>query len=740
MLLIALAATAGALFSFPASAQVAPADPDEADIVITATGRSAAVSTTKSATPILESPQSISIISKEELDLRPSPNVADALAYTAGVVAAPGGVDSRVDDISVRGFGAGGFSVNNNFLDGLRLPASGTFSRTATDSYSLEQIEVLKGPSGALYGQSAPGGLVNLVTKRPTEQFRAEFMLQGVGYADLGKGNGQAAADISGPLSSTLSARFVGLARYGDTQLDNVENSRYYVSPSLTWRPGANTSWTLLGQYQRDEGGSTFQFVPALGSLYPNNGRVIDNETFLGEPGFNTYDRDQYLVASFFEHRFSDHIAVRNNSRYTSLETLLQGVAPAGNTLTACPANIQGCVPGQTLLRRGNQGTGSSKGITTDTQVEAKFATGAVGHTLLGGFDYFRTSYDSQVRQASTPTVFLPLLNIFDPRYRGTAGFHAALPVVVSSDAVANQFGVYLQDQIEVGKLRVTVGGRKDWTRDDTRNLLTNARFENEYDAFTWRAGAVYLFDNGLAPYASYAESFQPLLSDPSTSLNGEPFVPTTGQAYEAGLRYQGGNNIYLTLGAYQITQQNLTTPDPAGTRCGINVCLVQTGEGRIRGIEFEAKANLRSGTTLIGSVSRLDGEITKSSPTIVGGVPRTVVGNRLPQVPDWTASALVSQSFRDGALAGLSVGGGVRYIGDTAGDTLNDLAIPDYTLFDLFLRYDLGRSTPALEGVSVSVYARNLADKSYIATCGGITACRFGDGRSVTARLAFRW
>ncbi|MCC4251511.1 MAG: TonB-dependent siderophore receptor [Pseudomonadota bacterium] len=729
--------------SLLAQAQTAPeAERDTDVIVVTATGRSAAISTTKSATPIIESPQAISIISREEIELRASPSIADALAYTAGVQAESFGIDSRVDEVSVRGFGAGGFSSNNNFVDGLRLPSGGQWTRPGFDSYALQQIEVLKGPSGALYGQTAPGGVVNIVTKRPTDEFQADFMLQGIGTTDLNNWNYQAAADISGPISSTLSARLVGLSRYGDTQVEDVKIGRRYISPSITWKPTDRTSWTILGQYQRDEGGSTFQFLPALGSLYKSNGGYIANDANLGEPGWNTFDRNQYLIGSFFSHQFNDAITLRNNSRYTHLDTIYRVVVLSGNTLTTCPDTIAGCIPGQTIGRRAVQGVGESDGIATDTQLEAKLTTGPVEHTLLAGFDYFHTEWE-HYRDLVASSQVLPLLDIFDPEPRGSSSYAANLSPQIYTETVSSQKGVYIQDQIKIGRLRVTVGGRQDWAKDDTYNPVSDLRYITKSDAFTWRAGAVYLFDNGLAPYASYAESFLPQVSDPSTSLTGESFKPTTGQQYEVGLRYQSGDNIYVTLGAYQITQQNMVTPAtladlPAGSDeddllCGTAVCSVQTGEGRVRGIEFETKATLPWGMAVIATATRSDSKVTKSNTA-------GQVGNELPQVPEWMASLFVNQTIEEGALAGLGFGGGARYTGKSFGDTANSLAIPDYTLFDLFVRYDLGRSLPALEGATLSLNARNIADKRYVATCTAVSACYYGQGRSLTARLQFRW
>lgn len=721
----------------PALAQTGGEVRDASEIVVTATGQSSATSSTKTSTPIIESPQSISIISREEIDLRASPTIADALSYTAGVQAEAFGIDSRVDEVSVRGFGAGGFSSNNNFVDGLRLPSGGQWTRPGFDPFALQQIEVLKGPSGALYGQTAPGGVVNIVSKRPTDRFNAQFQLQAAGATGLDNWNHQAAADVGGPLTGTVSARIVGLARYGDTQVNDVEIARQYISPSITWKPNAGGSLTLLGQYQRDEGGATFQFLPALGSLRASNGGYIENDANLGEPDWNTFDRNQYLLASFFSQELGGGISLRNNTRYTHLDTLYRVVVLAGDTLATCPTTLVGCIPGQTIQRRAVQGIGESDGLATDTQIEASFSTGPIRHTLLVGADHFHTEWE-HYRDLVAAARVLPLFDIFDPVPRGATGYASNLAPQIYTETVSDQTGVYLQDQIEWGNLRLTVGGRQDWAKDDTRDANPNSRtfgrvFRNESDAFTWRAGGVYLFDFGLAPYASYAESFLPQVSDPSSSLGGTPFVPTTGQQYEAGLRFQSGRNIYVTLGAYQITQQNITTPDPAGTLCGTAICLVQTGEGRVRGLELEGKASLPWGTAVILTATRSDGEVTESN--IAGQV-----GKSLPQVPDWLASAFVNHRFESGALEGFGIGGGVRYTGKSFGDTNNTLAIPGYTLFDLFVRYDFGTRVPGLNGLTASVNARNVGDKRFVATCTATSACYYGQGRSVTARLDFRW
>ncbi|MDF7674203.1 TonB-dependent siderophore receptor [Acetobacteraceae bacterium ESL0709] len=702
-------------------------------IVVTATGMSRASSATKTRTPIIESPQTISIVNRKEIELRAAPTVADALSYVAGVQAEPQGIDSRVDEVSVRGFGAGGFSSNNNFIDGLRLPSGGQWTRTSFDPAALEQIEVLKGPSGALYGQTAPGGVINLVTKKPTRKSEGEFFLQGTGFTNLADWQGQALGDVSGALNKdeTVLGRVVALVKHGDTQVKDVSLSRYYFSPSLTWRYGWQSSWTLLAQYQRDQGGSTFQFLPATGTLYRSNGHHIDNNAFIGESKWNKYDRNQALIGSFLEHHFNRFLTLRNNTRYTYIDTVYRATVLSGDTLAKCPPSLAGCIPGATVRRRAVEGRGRSQGVATDTQLEGHVKTAIVRHLLLVGTDYFYTDWNHS-RDTVKGSLVQPVYDIFDPAPSGSSGFSSNLAPQVYTATVSQQNGVYFQDQMKVQRLRVTIGGRQDWARDNTLNVLTNRKYTTNSNKFTWRAGAVYLLPYGMAPYFSYAQSFQPEVSDPSSSRTGQPFKPTTGDQYEAGMRYQYGKSIYITFGAYQITQKNMTTPDGEAI-CGTSSCLVQTGKGRVRGLELEGRVNLPWDMALIFTGTRSDARITRTNQ--IGQK-----GNYLPQAPKWMASIFVDQRIHYGFFKGIGIGGGIRYTGDSYGDTANKLSIPDYILFDTFLRYDFSESFPRYKGLTFSLNMRNIANKRFVATCTAVAACYYGQGRSMTARLEYRW
>lgn len=702
-------------------------------IVVTATGRTQAPSSTKTDTPLIETPQSISVITREEMDVRAVQTVADALSYAAGVQAEAAGIDSRVDEVSVRGFGAGGFSSNNNFVDGLRLPAGGMWTRPSFDPFGLQQVEVLKGPSSVLYGQVAPGGIVNLASKRPSLSARNEVMLQTAGYGELERWQQQAGLDFNANLSGDghALARLVLLVRDGETAVDATENSRFYLSPSIALDFGAATTLTVLAQYQLDEGGATYQFLPALGTLFASNGQTIRNGAYIGEPGWNVFDREQASIAAFLEHDFTSWLSASVNARYTQIDTLYRSTVLGGNTLTACPGSIPGCIPGATVTRRAVQGQGETEGWVFDARLQAEFSTGPLAHTLLVGADHFDTEWD-HFRDNVAPAQVLPVLNIFDPAPRGSASFASSLTPAIYGESDSTQSGFYVQDQISIGGLRLVLGGRRDEAGEDATNLLNSTVTRTRSEATTWQAGAVYLFENGLAPYASFAESFLPT---PGADFAGAPFDPVTGEQYEVGLRYQPpGSNIFFTLGAYEITQQNILTPDPAhpgATDCAGGRCFVQTGEAQIRGLEFEARASLGSGLSIIGTATSVESEITESNIA-------NERGKSLPQLPEQMASLFVDYRLPAGPLDGLGFGGGVRYVGESYGNTVNDLVIPDYTLFDIFARYDL--SHIGADGVIFSVNARNLTDETYVATCNTLQSCYYGSGRTVTARLQYRW
>ena len=677
---------------------------------------------TKTSTAIAETAQSVSVIERAELDARGVQSLNDAMRYVAGVSLESSGIDNRVDDFRIRGFDAGSWA-NNVTLDGMRAPQGSQWNRSMFDSWNLARVEVLKGPSAVMYGQMAPGGMVNQVSKTPTPD-QEQLLRLGV------DANGQysAAFDVgAGSGDNAHLGRLVGLYRNGNTQIKHTEQEHWFLAPSYTWQIAERTRLTLLGMYQKDDGGSTYQFLPMASTLQPTQYGYMKNTTFIGEPGWNTFNRTLWTAGWMFEHAFNDHLTLIQNARRTHVDSLYRGVVTFG-ALNA---------DGRTQNRRGVQGTGDSDGDTFDTRLQARFTTGAVDHTLLLGWDWQRADWEGVRSAMSNPRA----IDVFNPVYYN---YQPTVSTETPTAGVNRQSGVYLQDQLAVANWRFTLGGRYDWTKDDTlsatRNIATGISQPGPHnviknEAFTGRAGVLYVFENGLTPYVSYAESFQPSTKSPLDSFTRNAFDPVTGEQWEAGLKYQPANvDGLLTLAVYDLRQQNMIVddPDPTHRNCGstgTTTCSIQGDEGRVRGIELEGRITPFEGFSLIGAASRMDSEMIRSS---------AYAGKQLAMVPDYTASFWADYTFQAGALRGLSLAAGARYNGESYGDSANLYRIPSYTLFDAAIRYDLGQRGST--HVQLALNASNLSDRRYVSTCTGVSSCYYGSGRTVMATATFGW
>jgi len=681
---------------------------------------------TKTDTPIIETPQSISVVTRDQIEAQAAHNLNAILRYTPGVAVETRGVVGRLDQYSIRGFDA------PQFLDGMRT-FGGRDANPSVDPFRLERVDILRGPASVMFGQSGPGGLVNLVSKRPTELPYRELLLQGGSW-----GTFRAGLDLSGPLneSRTVLGRVVTSYSRSDTQIDHAREERYFIAPSVTFRPTADTSITFLGLYQRDPWGGSYGGVPAYGSVLPNPRGRISSSFWDGDPNFDRLDRTQYQIGYLAEHRFNDSLAVRQNFRYAHSEGYYRQLygAYSANVLTDFH-----------ILQRAIIGTDVTfDAITLDNQVEGRFATGPLRHTVLAGLDYYNVNSDTY--NAGFTTVGVPTQDVFAPVY----GLRIpSLPYQTRRLQEQNSVGLYMQDQIRFGPLVIQLGGRQDWYNSDTRTqtLATGATTRSEMDtsAFTGRAGIVYLTSFGLAPYYSYTESFEPQSGTFSPARGGGPFEPTTGQQHEIGIRYQPpGINAMFSAALFDLRRQNVLTTDPQDRNYSI-----QTGEVRTRGLELEAKASLAAGFDIAASYAYLDSEVTRSNATVtadrgLAGVPTTTRPERETTpiaVPRHMISAWGSYTFQNGSpMAGLGLGAGVRYVSATWGDTANTLRVPDYTLVDLMLRYDLGQLTPRLSGTSLQVNVTNLFDEDYVASCNTYAWCWYGFRRTVLATMRHRF
>jgi len=652
-------------------------------------------SVTKTDTPIIEIPQSVSVITDEQMRQRGIQGIEEAVWYTAGAQGGGYGPDARSDWLLVRGF------TPARYMDGLALPAGSGTGITRVEPYGLERLEVLKGPSSVVYGAMPPGGMLNLISKRPTERPLHEVGVE-FGSFDLRQGT----FDFGGPLNQSGSVlyRLTGLVRNSDTMVDYIKDDRYYLAPALTWKPSNTTSVTVLSRFQKGDTASGGGFLPASGTLLPNPQGKIPRHRFTGEPGQNDYDKTLAAIGYEFHHDFASGLAFNQNLRY--------GKADVGNN----GANVGafGLLADQrTLLRYLFPNENHTRTLGVDNNLQYVLDGGSVQHTLLAGVDYRRANDD----YASAFAFGVPGLDIFAPVYQ-TAPL-AVPPYTFHAIQRQAQLGVYLQDQIKLGRWGITFGGRQDHVKTDTRDVLGGNTAAQTDEAFSGRIGINYLADNGLAPYVSWSHSFQPTVG---TDFAGKAFEPTTGDQYEAGLKYQpaAGNGL-LTASIYQITQQNSLTIDPNHT-----LFQVQQGETRLRGVELEGRWNVGANLSLYGDYTYSDSKVTRTN-----DLPS--LGKQIALLPRQQASFGANYTFISGPLAGFGFGGGVRYVGDHYGDIYNDWQTPAYTLLDAAVHYDTG-------GWRFQLNATNLTDKTYVSVCNSAVWCYYGYARTITASARYRW
>ncbi|HFD6848007.1 ferrichrome porin FhuA [Enterobacter hormaechei] len=680
---------------------------------------------TKTDTPIQKVPQSISVVTAEEMALHQPRSVKEALSYTPGVAVGTRGASNTYDYLVIRGFAADGQS-QNNYLDGMKM--QGNFYNDAViDPYMLERAEIMRGPVSVLYGKSSPGGLLNMVSKRPTTEPLKEIQFK-VGTDSLF----QTGFDFSDAIDDdgVYSYRLTGVARSNNSQQEDKGEQRYAIAPSFSWRPDDKTTFTFLSYFQNEPETGYYGWLPKEGTVdpLPNGDRLPTN--FNEGAKNNTYSRNQKMVGYSFDHEFNDTFTVRQNLRYAQNKTSQNSVYGYGmcsdplyssNPASSPCASVPQSQWGHTLTRQYVIDNEKLENFTVDTQLQSKFATGSVEHTLLTGVDFMRmrNDIDSWFGYAgSVAPSDIYNLDRSDFDFGSHPGPSGAYQVLNKQ----KQTGIYAQDQIEWDKVLVTLGGRYDWADQESYNRVLNTTSERDDTQFTWRGGVNYLFDNGITPYFSYSESFEPASQ---TGANGNVFAPSKGKQYEAGVKYVPNDRpIVITGAVYQLTKTNNLMADPAGSFFS-----VEGGEIRARGVELEAKAALSASVNVVGSYTYTDAEYTTDT---------NYKGNTPAQVPKHMASVWGDYTMFDGPLSGLTLGTGVRYTGSSKGDPANSFTVGSYTLVDALVRYDLARV--GMAGSNIALHVNNLFDREYVASCFNTYGCFWGAERQVVATATFRF
>ncbi len=625
-----------------------------------------ASSATKAGTPLLETPQSVQVISRELIEDQDARILDDVLRNVAGVM--PGGYYGDYDYFRIRGFDASGYT----YLDG--LPMSKGSVTNNKELFGLEKVEVVRGPAAVLYGAGSLGGLVNLVSKRPRDENFADLEISTGRYLDV-----EPAVDAGAVLGKGLSARINALYRDEGSFTDFGERQRFYIAPSLSWQIADSTELTVLTSYTDNEDKLGFP-LPAVGTVLPNPNGKIPLSRYIGDPDQPIRIQDEVTNVGYeFTHRFSESWSLRQNARYTKAEQIWDNVTYPGallddlRTLTRFPLFLDG----------------NTDNWDIDTSVIGEFATAAIQHRLLIGVErYEENAFNAYGYGADPDGTGFPI-DLFDPDYSGT------LPTRADTDfepyrTKTAQTGIYVQDQLSLADWTLTVGARYDESEVDSGSA------NRDYD-LTPRAGLTWQFLPGIAAYANYSESFLP---QSGQLLGGGNAEPETGDNREAGIKGELlDGRLMFSAAVYELQRQNLTTAVPDQPQF-----VVQTAEARSRGFEIDGSYEILPGWTTQLAYTFIDAETTEEQ-TLYGVT--TPKGTRLINVPKNIASLWSRYNIQAGSFAGLGAGLGVRHYSDQSGDTNDTFSLPEYTLVNAALYWTRGP-------VRLQANLNNLLDEEY--------------------------
>ena len=715
---------------------------------------------TKTDTPLIETPQSISVVGREQMRDQGVQNLQEAVRYVPSVVADGFGVDTRGDYTVIRGI------AGEYYVDGLRSSYGYFVNTIAVEPYAMERIEVLRGPASMLYGQTPVGGMINSVSKLPLATARNEVSIQ-YGSFDFK----QFQIDSTGPLTEDGKwlYRVVGLARNADTQVDFVDNDRYMIAPALTYRPTEDTSITLLANFRSDHSGSTQQFLPQIGTLVPNKfGQRADFSTFVGEPD-DYYNTRSQSVTLFIDHKFSDNLKLHSVSRYTHVENEYQSTYAAILTPARVayfnsqlgpvfnPAYVPFLNAGQSEIARAvtKQATDTSI-LNSDTYLSGTFQTGIFEHTVTAGVDFMRFAVDTATAGTLINNALpgQPRFNMYFPTYGQSTylfGFDGsvvspyAIPMYDMPQETQTDTGIYIQDQIKMGPFRAILGARYDWLTIEQEGSAS----DNEQASST-RAALLYDTGFGLNPYVSFSTSFTPLPGQPVGTNIFTPFLsltpakPMTGEQVELGFKYQHPTMpLAVNAAIYDLRQRNtIVQPD-------ILFQAVQGATVKVRGFEIEAIGKILPELKVVASYSYTDAKYAEYPdlypfPT---GIAQFMEGKPVDGVPQHLASLWAIYTVQDGPLKGWSAGGGVRYVGSSQSFgrdvplpplsvtmTPIEVTTPSYTLFDAMLAWEN-------ENWRWQVTAQNLANTFYVTSCTAYRGdCGVGQARTVITGLTYKF
>ncbi|ROQ79568.1 TonB-dependent siderophore receptor [Vibrio crassostreae] len=696
-------------FSAQALAEETATAADSNVETVTIMGKAYRNTATKSALEPEETPQGITVIDEEQLEQRGVKSLNQALRYAPGVVTEQKGASvTMYDTFSIRGF-----SNNQSYYDGLVLPfLTGWNLQPQIDPIAIQQVEVFKGPTSVLYGSMPPGGMVNMIAKAPQEDGSTK-----VGVSTGSRNLMEASIDTSGQLGdSDFSYRLVALARKQDSQVDNAEEERYVIAPSLDWQVSDRTLINFNLYYQNDPSMGTNSAMP-LEVL-----KASDPSVSMGDKNWSTFEREVLMLGYKINHQINDNWTFLQNARYTDASLYQENTYHTATNFNPATGS---------LIRNAYSTDEDSQSFVIDNQVSGRVEISGLEHNLLFGVDYLKLTGDSLYKEFTANAGFYGF-DAYNPNNDLLDKSQLQENYRESHDITTEQLGLYFQDQVRYDALVLLAGGRYDMFKasDDKNSSYPtyDGKEEADHNQFSYRVGALYELDNGISPFVSYATSFEPAAG---TDINGNSLKPQLGEQVELGIKYLSPDmSQQVTASYFHITKKDSIAADPSDPTYRSKI---QLGEVRSQGVEVEGRWFVTEDWDVNASYTYVDMEVTEdANPDLEGTTPI--------YVPTHAANLWSNYYVYGGALAGTRWSAGARYMGEMEMDATNTQGkVQPYTVVDLSLGYDLGEVSDTLSGATANLMVNNLFNEEYY-TCYDQSNCWFGAEQSVELSVNYEF
>ncbi|KQW87268.1 hypothetical protein ASC94_28115 [Massilia sp. Root418] len=661
---------------------------------------------TKTDALLQDLPQSVRVLTADLLRDAGATSLSSALELASGI-AQQSNLGGLWDSYAMRGFTGDPNFGSDYMVNGF---SSSRGYNGMRDIAGTQSVEILKGPSSALYGRGDPGGTVNILTRKP--RFTPQYSVETSAGSHR---TWRTAADLAGPLGETVAYRLNAAHQQGDSFRDTLHSERSFLSPSLLWLIGPATTLSYEVEAAR-------QATPFDRGVLAVNGKLgaVPVSRFLGEPRDGAMAVKSLGQQLFVQHELSPAWSLQSGLSYR--DSSLSGYSSEANNLLA---------DGRTLRRQRRYRDFSATDRSARVELLGRAATGAVVHNLLFGVDGYRFD-DERLQLRRNPGAANPYaIDIFVPVYGTTAD-----PLALSINTVEHQraHAVYLQDQLVLGaQWQALLGVRRDSYRQHVINRRTVASNEQALSATSPRVGLVYQPLAAVSLYASAAKGFRP---NSGISLENQAFPAESSRAYEIGAKADTlDGRLNATVALYRIAKKNVLTTNPLNTDFAI-----PAGEVASKGVELDVSGELAAGLRLSGAYAYTDASVTKGDNTI-----RT--GSSLPNVPRHSASVLLAQTLRLGGGNGgsggggggggdLTLGAGMNYAGERLGDVAasTGFRLPAYTTARLLAAYS------PTSRLRVSLNVDNLFNRVWYASAYSQLWVAPGAERTVTATLSYRF